>query len=92
MRHPAGDAFARLEQDGGDGAALRDFRLEVRAVVGDEVDRGALGVEQLGHFFEEHDEQAIEIERRAEHLAELADRGDLLALDAKLLLDVRADS
>ena len=88
LRHPAGDALAGLEADGGDGAALRDLRLELRAVVGDEVDRGALGVEQLGHLLEQHDEQAVEIERRAEHLAELADGGDLLLLDAELLLEL----
>ena len=54
LRHPAGDAFAGLEADGGDGAALRDLRLELRAVVGDEVDRRALGVEELGDLLEQH--------------------------------------
>ena len=65
LRHPAGDAFAGLEADGGDGAALRDLRLEVGAVVGDEVDGGALGVEEIGDLLEQDHEQAIEVERGA---------------------------
>ena len=41
------------------------------------IDGGALGVEQLGHLLEQHHQQAIEIERGAEHAPELADGVDL---------------
>ena len=59
------------------------FETQLVAVVGDEEDGRALGVEQLGHLLEQHDQQAIEIERGAEHAAELADRLELALLDAQ---------
>ncbi len=70
----AGDAVANLEPDRADVVALGDARDELLARLVEEIQRGAIGLERLGDLVENELEQLVEIERRTERGAHLAQR------------------
>ena len=65
-RHHAGDAFAHFHAHRANRVADRDARHELAVRFVEQVERRAIGVEQVGDLFENELEQLVEIERRTE--------------------------
>src|SRR5262249_26994301 len=57
---------------------------ELVAVVGEEVQRGAIRLHEDGDLLHDEREQAVEVERRRQRLADLLDQRELLVLGAEL--------
>ena len=76
-----GDAVADLHADRAHLAADHDAAHELVLGLVEQVQRGAIGLEQLGELAEDELEQVVEVERRAERDAHLAQgpRNALLA-------------
>ncbi len=73
-RHVAGDPVAVLQADRPDALALRDARHELVVRFVEEVERRPVGLEGLGDLRENELEQLVEIERRPQRDADLAQR------------------
>src|SRR5262249_37447140 len=87
LPHPAGDAVAYPQPNLPDLAALRDLRPQLLAVVGEQVQRRAVGAEQLGDLFHDQREQPVEVQRGPQRRADLLDYRNLALFLAQARLE-----